>query len=180
MSKIVVSDIFGKTPALVQLAKEINAKKIIDPYDGKNMSFTDENEAYSYFVNNVGIDTYLEKLQKALQLENSTNSLVGFSIGASIIWRLSETSSSQYVKNAVCFYGSQIRNFTNINPNFDTKLIFPKYEKHFDVEKLQNELVQKKNVEITTVNHFHGFMNYYSTNYNEKEYIKQIDLLRLN
>nr|WP_287413394.1 dienelactone hydrolase family protein [Pseudodesulfovibrio sp.] len=180
MSIILVSDIFGKTPALEKLANEINASKIVDPYDGKSMNFLDEGEAYSYFMDKVGLNTYLEKLQKVLKLNSSASILIGFSVGASIIWKLSEISSSQYVKKAICFYGSQIRNFIDISPNFEIKLIFPKSEVYFDVAKLQNKLSKKKNVRIFKVDYLHGFMNYYSTNYNQEAYIEQIKLLRLN
>ena len=47
MNIILVSDIFGKTPALIQLGKAIGATAIIDPYDGVDMSFEDKSKAYA-------------------------------------------------------------------------------------------------------------------------------------
>jgi len=39
MNIILISDVFGKTPAVIKLAKELNAKIIVDPYNGKAMGF---------------------------------------------------------------------------------------------------------------------------------------------
>jgi len=58
MNIILVSDIFGKTPALIQLAEAIGATAIIDPYDGVDMGFEDESKAYAYFVEQVGFEQY--------------------------------------------------------------------------------------------------------------------------
>ena len=179
MGIILVSDVFGKTPALERLAKELNANKIVDPYDGKCMNFLDENEAYLYFIDKIGLDTYLKKLKLALKSNNMVVTLIGFSVGASTVWRLSGTSSNKYIKNAICFYGSQIRNFAEIKPTFNVKLIFPKSELHFDVEKLRKELDKKKKVNTNIVNYLHGFMNCNSINYDKKAYLKHIELLRL-
>jgi dienelactone hydrolase len=180
MNIILVSDVFGKTPALIRLAKELNANIIVDPYDGKNMNFLDENEAYSYFMDKIGLDSYLTKLQNVIRSANHVSTLIGFSVSASIIWKLSEISANNYVKHATCFYGSQIRNFTNITPTFEIELIFPKNELHFDVSKLEKKLAKKQNVKTKKVDCLHGFMNFYSINYNQEEYLKQIELLRLS
>jgi len=56
MSIIIVSDIFGKTPALIGIGEELNAKAIVDPYDGQYMMFESESDAYSYFMKNIGFD----------------------------------------------------------------------------------------------------------------------------
>ncbi|MFT6141863.1 MAG: hypothetical protein ACJAXN_003098, partial [Psychromonas sp.] len=31
---ILVSDVFGKTPALIKLSEELNVRVIVDPYNG--------------------------------------------------------------------------------------------------------------------------------------------------
>jgi len=56
MNIILVSDVFGRTPALVKLGEELNTAIIVDPYDGINMDFKNEAEAYSYFMDNVGLE----------------------------------------------------------------------------------------------------------------------------
>lgn len=180
MNIIVVSDIFGKTPALITLAEYIGAMTIIDPYDGVDMAFENESKAYTYFVEQVGFEHYFNLLQnkRQNQLLNSIddmNVLIGFSIGASAIWKLSDNPAITNVHKGVCYYGSQIRNLTTVTPRFDIDLLFPEKEDHFDVLALQAELSQKKNVEITQTNYLHGFMNLHSDNYNQAAYNEHIN-----
>ena len=173
-----MSDVFGKTSALIRLAEELKADTIADPYNGVDMGFKTEAEAYSYFMERVGLDVYSAKLLNAIQSEATSKILIGFSIGASAVWRLSEKVSSKLIKRAICFYSSQIRNYSELNPKFQIELIFPKSEPHFDVCELQANLSKKQNVKTIKVDYLHGFMNYYSSNYNQVAYQDQVKWLR--
>ncbi len=63
MRRIFVSDIFGRTPALEELASGIPGDvELVDPYDGKRMDFRNEAEAYRFFCSEVGLDKYTEQL----------------------------------------------------------------------------------------------------------------------
>ena len=177
MSIVLVSDVFGKTPALVQLCEALNAKLIVDPYDGQDMRFANEADAYAYFMAEIGFEVYLAKLKKVLELRQSVSTLIGFSVGASLVWKLSEAVDSHSVKRAICFYGSQIRNLTEVRPQIDVELIFPKSEPHFNVSKLQASLSKTPKVSTTKVDYLHGFMNFHSDNYSEQGYKEQIHLL---
>jgi len=184
MNTILVSDVFGTTPALLNLGRELNAVEIIDPYQGVEMNFKNETEAYSYFIKQVGFDSYLAKLLEVTKSTGSAVGLIGFSIGASTIWRLSEKRDISNVKKAVCFYGSQIRNYLSkpvnkIVPQFEIELVFPTSEPHFNVNQLQTKLANIHNVQTRQVNGLHGFMNHYSDNYNQTAYEEQVELLRL-
>ena len=179
MSIILVSDVFGVTPALLEIAKKPGACSIIDPYEGRIMGFENEADAYSYFVKATGLDNYLSTLLKAVELIESPITLISFSVGASVVWRLSEIKDHNLIKQAFCYYGSQIRNFTEIEPRFKIILVFPSSESHFDVVELQNSLSAKNNVAIKKVKYLHGFMNYYSNNYSEYGYTEHIEFLRL-
>ena len=180
MSIILVSDVFGVTPALLEISEKLGACSIVDPYEGQLMGFESEAEAYSYFVKTVGLDNYLTHLLRSVQLIEHQTTLIGFSVGAAITWRLSEISGIQLIKQAYCFYGSQIRNFTHIEPNFEMNLVFPKSEPHFDVVELQNILSLKAKVNAERAEYLHGFMNYYSMNYSHSGYTKYIDYLCSN
>lgn len=177
MRLILVTDVFGLTPALLKLSKYLGECTIVDPYKGQMMAFSNESEAYSYFIETVGLDNYLSSLLSKINLLKEEVTLIGFSVGASAIWRLSEIMNP-HIKQAFCFYGSQIRNFTQIDPHFKIKLIFPKLESHFDVVTLQNNLQKKANVDTKRVEYLHGFMNYHSCNYNEVGYDAYIKMLR--
>ncbi|MCF6248257.1 MAG: hypothetical protein L3J69_12990 [Desulfobacula sp.] len=61
MSIFVISDIFGKTPALKRLCDMLSKKtdiEIIDPYGGIDPSFNSEALAYERFMGQVGLDKY--------------------------------------------------------------------------------------------------------------------------
>lgn len=178
MNIILVSDVFGVTPALLEIAKRLGACSIVDPYEGQLMGFENEADAYSYFVKTVGLDNYLSTLLKAVGLIESPIILISFSVGASVVWRLSEIKDNSLIKQAFCYYGSQIRNFTKIEPRFKINLVFPESESHFDVVKLQNSLSKRNNVATKKVKYLHGFMNYYSSNYSEYGYTEHIAFLR--
>lgn len=195
MSLVLIADIFGKTPALIKLADALNTKDIIDPYAGKNMNFADEAMAYAYFIEHVGLDGYLELVRNKLaaikykvpeyeSLEGEEDkyklTLIGFSVGASVIWRLSAMKLVCLIKQGIGFYGSQIRNYTDINPQFSIELIFPKSEAYFDVITLQKYLNEKHRVVTTQVEYLHGFMNENSINYHHKGYLEQLSKLSLS
>lgn len=177
MGIILVSDIFGVTPALLNIANKLGTNTIIDPYEGQVMSFKNEADAYAYFVKYIGLDNYLSILSKMVKSIEHQVTLIGFSIGATTIWRLSEIKGNNFIKQAFCYYGSQIRSFTKIAPRFNINLVFPASEPHFDVTELQNSLVTKKNVTIKQVKYLHGFMNSYSSNFNKLGYTEHIELL---
>jgi len=177
MSIVLVSDVFGVTPALLAISEKLGACSIVDPYESQMMGFKTEAEAYSYFVKAVGLDNYLSHLLKVVESIEHEATLIGFSVGASVTWRLSELKGTHIIKQAYCFYGSQIRNFTHIEPRFAMNLIFPKSEPHFDVIELQNNLSIKALVNTERVEYLHGFMNYHSTNYNNSGYTKYIEFL---
>lgn len=181
MNNIIVSDVFGKTPALIALANAIHADVIVDPYDGISMDFKDEAQAYSYFIENIGLDRYLEMLSKIIIECSNKCTLIGFSVGASVIWQISQLTRIDMVKrvkHATCFYGAQIRHLTKLSPKFEVKLIFPKKESHFDVSALQHLLASKQNVSTIQVDFLHGFMNTHSSNFSLIGYKEHIELLR--
>ena len=178
MNKILVSDIFGKTPALEALGDELNANTIVDPYAGEFMEFRNESDAYSFFVKNAGLDDYTSKLLEAIELTDCTSLLIGFSIGASAIWRISDKIPNGLVDRAICFYGAQIRNFADVIPKIEVELIFPCSEPHFDVLELQTRLSKTPNVKTSTAEYLHGFMNCYSKNYSQQAYQEQVDFLK--
>jgi dienelactone hydrolase len=178
MNIILVSDVFGVTPALLEIAKNLGACSINDPYEGQIMGFENEADAYSYFVKTTGLDNYLSTLLKAIRSIESPITIISFSVGASVVWRLSEIKDHHLIKQAFCYYGSQIRNFTKIEPRFKINVVFPASESHFEVVELQDSLSTKNNVATKKVKYLHGFMNFYSSNYSEYGYTEHIKLLR--
>ncbi len=186
MKIIIVSDIFGRTPELegfmAELPLSLLKEKIVDPYQGVDMKFKNESYAYEYFQKNIGIENYKAiVLKKIKQICNNCLDdllLIGFSVGASAIWALSNKLSVHGDIKAVCFYGSQIRSFLNIEPEIKIKLIFPEHEPHFDVANLISKLSHKKQVKCSKVPYLHGFMNKKSNDFNMNGYQYHLQLLK--
>lgn len=193
---ILVSDIFGVTAALKELAKELNDAIIIDPYDSKMMNFSSETIAYEYFTQHIGLSQYTKHLSDSLQkltelpytsapstlTQKLDLYLIGFSVGASAIWLLPEEKISNLLNDlslkGICFYGSQIRNVKEIEPVFEIELIFPDYERHFDVNELVNSLNKIENTNAIKAKYLHGFMNECSTNFHLTGYEEYIAYLK--
>jgi dienelactone hydrolase len=111
MGKVIVSDIFGRTPALENLAQAIGSvMEIIDPYGGKQMGFHTEPRAYEPFYGPCRNTLLMrEILSSRLADIPRVSMLIGFSVGAAAIWGISQTLTPNTIGCAVCFYGSQIR-----------------------------------------------------------------------
>ncbi|WP_419535824.1 hypothetical protein [Endozoicomonas sp.] len=178
MHRIIVSDIFGATAALEELISLIPGNvELVDPYDGKHMRFSNEAEAYTCFCSEGGLDTYTNKLAEKITISDDQVSLLGFSVGASAIWRLSEKPAASRVSGALGFYGSQIRHYSGIEPAFPMCLVFPKEEKHFDVSELIEVVEQKQYVDVLRTDFLHGFMNTHSVNYHRSAYLYYLKAL---
>lgn len=171
MHRIIVSDIFGRTSALEKIAEALPGEvEILDPYDSEHMAFSSEAQAYAHFSSEIGLDAYTDMLSRTIASQNSLVSLIGFSVGASAIWRISEKKELKNISSAICFYGSQIRNYIDITPKFSIQLIFPSSESHFLVSELIHSLEGKDNIEIRRADYPHGFMNTHSENFYQSGY----------
>lgn len=180
MHFIFLSDIFGRTKAYEQLAKDIISKDdtffLCDPYDEKPMNFKSEVEAYSYFIAHVGLEKYSQKVSALLAKITIPTTVIGFSVGASAFWMTSVHCNSDI--NGICFYSSQIRNQLHINPNCNVICYFPKQEAHFSVDAIMQKLDQKEKVICYKSEYFHGFMNQCSCHFNEEGYKKYLFIIK--
>jgi len=182
MKLLVVTDIFGRTQAVIDFASELSETyeeiEIIEPYDGENHQFENEDEAYRKFNEVCGIRTFSTKLEAILEKQINPVEVIGFSVGATCTWEMTSRKVSQKIRKAMCFYGSKIREKTEISPRCQTTLIFPKFEAGFDLEETIKKIESKENVEIIRTNFLHGFMNKCSINYSESAYDKYLKLLK--
>ena len=158
-----VADIFGRTRALETLGQQLSVAvpdiRIIDPYQGLDPSFETEARAYAHFMDRVGLASYGSILADALADPGPDTVLIGFSVGASALWSVSDRPFFRNIQKAFCFYGSQIRQYTGVQPRFDMELIFPEQEPHFDVDELIQTLQAKDRVSCSKAKGLHGFMN---------------------
>lgn len=182
MRLVLVSDIFGRTPALEKIRDELKYTgagiSIVDPYNGRFHSFENQEHAYRHFTETTGLDTYQAILEDHIREIRTPFVLIGFSIGASVIWKISERIGTELIKKAFGFYGSQIRNMTKVTPLFDIELIFPAKEPHFNVDGLIRKLEDTPNVTCLKTDAAHGFMNKLSEGFDTSAYQTHMDLLK--
>lgn len=181
MNKVIVTDIFGRTNAIKDLAGAVGSvTDIIDPYHGKHMGFDTESRAYAYFMTHVGIHAYEQRLAACLDKITGIDLLIGFSVGSAAIWGISGTLRPEKISRAVCFYGSQIRHTAHIEPGIPIKHILPEKEPGFSIDDLAGILSGKKNVTVHKTPYLHGFMNLLSTNFSRTGYDVWVERLRRN
>ena len=124
-------------------------------------SGSDEFLSYIKFYEEVGLDKATKQIEKIIS-ENTEYeiSIIGFSIGATIAWLLSEDTR---VHQIIGVYGSKIRDYQHINPIVNTSLFFCN-ENAFDVNLLISNLSNKDNVVVAKLNANHGFYSNYQDN----------------
>lgn len=180
MRTVVVTDIFGKTNALETLCQQFSTVfHIVDPYLGAEKRFKSEAMAYECFMKECGVEAYAGILEGVLSNQIDPVNLLGFSVGASAIWQLSDSLSQLNVRHAAGFYGSQIRhNFSN-SPSVKLDLFIPKEEDTFDVSIFGTALADTSNVVLHHTAYRHGFMNQHSTNFDSTALTTYLNWLRV-
>ncbi|MEW6998211.1 hypothetical protein AADZ86_10940 [Colwelliaceae bacterium BS250] len=174
MQILLVADIFGQTSALKQLATSLPCNTIIvDPYQGQLLNFDNEQHAYQYFNQHIGLSSYSQILAKTIDSLNANTIIVAFSIGASATWLLSESMPS-HINKVMAFYGSQIRHHISVLPQLPFALTLASSEPHYSVATLAKTLAVKNNVSVVIADHLHGFMNLHSVNFNQHAYNKYL------
>jgi len=130
--------------------------------------YSEEKIAYFNFIENIGFLNAVNKIKNLLlSVKNEYQKIfiIGFSVGATVAWLCSE---EECLDGVVGYYGSRIRNYTQIVPLCPIILFFPQEEQSFSVDELISNLNKKKNIEIYKYFGQHGFSDPYSTKFNEK------------
>ena len=174
MKLIVISDIFGKTPALIDLVNELadlyGEIAIINPYNNPTPQFETEQGAYQQFHKVCGQENLFKKALAEVQRSTSRVDILGFSVGGTCAWNLSSQSGCGQIRQCICFYGSRIREHTEAIPQVPTTTIFPCFEVAFNIEPVIKALADKQNTELIRTKYLHGFMNRKSCNFSGEAY----------
>lgn len=144
----------------------------------KVFTYNQEKEAYNYFMQEIGFDKPIQKLT-ALLLEAKNHYhevvLIGFSVGATLAWRLSTCP----IDRIICIYGSRIRQYMDVQPKCPTLVILPSKEKSFDVNEFKLALEMLPNVQIRQFAGQHGFMDDNNLSFCQRSYMQaQSEILR--
>ncbi|QJB57045.1 dienelactone hydrolase family protein [Pseudodesulfovibrio sp. zrk46] len=170
MTILLVTEIWGRTSHVEAMADALrsvgNSVLIVDPYDGTDPGFVNEDEAYAEYLAACGHEEYARRVVQGLCEVEGPVSLLGFSAGAGAVWA-AVTEVTGEALSAFCFYGSSIRTMHDRTPRVPTYLVFPNYEKHFDVDEVIVQLQGKDRTQCFKADGGHGFMNPMSENYSE-------------
>ena len=137
----------------------------------QSFDYTLEEEAYKYFIQNVGFDLASQQVKNIMERVRPKYKqvfILGFSIGATIAWLCSDSNAN--CEGIVGYYGSRIRDYLYIKPKCKTLLIFPSREKSFKVNDLICNLDKKTNVSVHMIYGNHGFSDPFSKNYYAKSF----------
>lgn len=137
---------------------------VSSPFD-----YDHEEIAYEYFMKNVGFDPAVEKVSDII-IQNRQKYkkifLVGFSIGATIAWLCG--GNGPICEGIMGYYGSRIRNCTDVIPKCPVLLIFAAEERSFNVMETVDVLRKKASVKAHVLSGKHGFSDPFSRKYCEK------------
>ncbi|MBV2129641.1 dienelactone hydrolase family protein [Arsukibacterium indicum] len=179
---LVLSDIFGLCaglePLLADLSQAGAAVQLVDPYQGQRQQFTDEASAYAEYIAQCGHDTYAAIAAQALQGSGLRFDIaIGFSAGATALWRALAATDSSKLKQAILFYPGQIHQHQALTPAVPVQVIFGHSEPHFAVADICALLQGKPNVSAQNTHFKHGFMNPESSAFNEHGYQQNVRLI---
>lgn len=176
---IILHEIYGVNSFIKKVGRQYFDKNYdaycLDLLDGTPpYQYTQSEEAYGYFIQNIGFDIYHEVSQLIDQLKMKYDKvlLIGFSIGATIAWRCTENANCDGV---VCYYGSRIRDYLEVLPQCPSLLIFAK-EDSFDVKHLASVFEDNANIMLEIIDGKHGFMDYNSERYLQESSDKAIKI----
>ena len=180
-SVVVLSDIFGVCSGLERLVADLrqcSAKlHLVDPYQGKAQQFANEEQAYAAYTAHCGHDAYAALAAEALQHSPQPFDLaIGFSAGATALWRALAATDSGKIKQAVLFYPGQIHRHLTLKPQVPVQVIFGHSEPHFAVADICQQL-QQQGVTAISTSYAHGFINPASKAFDEEGYQQYLPLL---
>jgi hypothetical protein len=171
MNYLLVTDIFGKTAHLTQLAQQLRGKTCLcDPYSGQIQLPINEQFQYQHFLTHCGHDGYLEKVHLKMSSLREPTTIIAFSAGATAVWRAQAELKNTAIKRVIAFYPSQVRNHLELEASIPFRFIFPKKETHFELAPVVSALKAKAGVQCDITQHDHGFMNPLSDNFNQRAF----------
>ncbi|MDX1539492.1 hypothetical protein [Arsukibacterium sp.] len=190
---VIVTDIFGLCIGLEQLVQDLaQAGKnqtdadqtagsrlsitVIDPFQQQRQCFSNEQQAYAAYTEQCGHDNYASTVARAIV--QPADLAIGFSAGASALWRALSTPAAANIKQAMLFYPGQIHQYLKLTPDIPASIIFGASEPHFNVDAMLQLLSQKPSVSACKTMYQHGFMNQPSAAFSEEAYQHYLNVIK--
>ena len=163
MRVIVASDIHGVHDQLRSQLAVLGEPTIISPWPGEGHPFASEQEAVAEFHLQDGLSLYEQKIAATVKGEDAV--LLGFSVGATSLWRYVASDQCNPSSRATLYYGSRIRDCAELVPRCSTSVFFAEHEPSFNPQTVA-ALVRKSGAFCSVVSGtYHGFMSSTSNRY---------------
>lgn len=184
MSVLIITDVYGDTPAIASLTRQLPAPCHIITPDIDNAPFTRGQQAYQSFVAAGGVAAYADKIaqflhnsaQQTTPTHHPIQHVIAFSAGASAWW-LQSAHLPIPIHSATLFYASRVRDHAELPSACPTHFIFAEHEDAFHPAPLVQQLRQQGHqAEIAPATQ-HGFMNPYAAGFSLKMQTRYIAML---
>ncbi|MBP2655210.1 MAG: dienelactone hydrolase [Firmicutes bacterium] len=170
---IVLHEIYGLNKHVANICTKLSECKydVIAPnlLNGKGpFSYDQEELAYSYFMNNIGVERAMNQIRQiiySIRPKYEKVFVLGYSIGATLAWLCSDAGLCDLI---VGFYGSRIRDYLMVEPKCPGLLFVPNEEKSYDVDDLIESLNKFASIRVYKLTGQHGFADEFSKNYNKR------------
>ena len=173
---IVATDIHGTHERLRTQLAVLGESIVVSPWSGDGKPFATEHESVLHFHQQDGLDFYERKIAEVARGKPSV--LIGFSVGATSLWRYVASLQCNPASLAFLYYGSRIRDYESLVPRCPTTAIFAENEPSFNPTNLAKALGRSGAQCIVLSGTHHGFMSPTSNHYRADIAEEQFRLLR--
>lgn len=185
MSVLIITDVYGETPAVASLARQLPAPCHIIAPDTSSTPFKNGQQAYQGFIAAGGVAAYADKIAQFLQTptpqhaHHAIQHVIAFSAGASAWWLQSAQlpTPSQTIHSATLFYASRVRDHAELHSACPTHFIFAEHEDAFQPTALVQQLRKRGHQAEIAPGTQHGFMNPYAAGFSLKMQTRYIAML---
>lgn len=181
---ILIHEIYGKNAHMKKMARLVrNAGfDVITPNllaEREVYTLKEEKTAYDRFVKNRRLEKGEEIIRRLIMEAHEKSRevyLLGFSMGATIAWIC---SSMIEVSGAVCYYGSRIRQYPDIEPSCPALVFFPSFEPSFDLPQFIEAIKEKQHpfIRVYQFEGRHGFANPDSVHFNKQLFLETLSVI---
>lgn len=164
MRIVVAADIHGVTAALRStIGRLAGDALLVSPWDADACPFANEHDAHAAFIAARGIESYARKIAAAAAADPAF--IIAFSVGASATWLHAASGQGHPASVATLFYGSRIRDYLSLTPNFAITAIFAESEASCAPVRVARAIASDRVHASIEPGTGHGFMNPASANF---------------
>lgn len=177
MKIIIATDIHGIHPQLRAMFQDLgNEVHFLSPWPGEGSPYANEQEAVAAFQADHGMEKYQQTIAQAA--DDLPSLLIGFSVGATALWRYIASKLCHPHSHAHLYYGSRIRDHQTSIPCCPTQVIFAEHEASFQPADIIANITHPHVACSIIARTHHGFMNPRSPNFREELARREVMYLR--